>query len=494
MNAARAKLAALSLLVCLAAEPLTVRTGAASAAAPDGVQQQIEKITGCLTPAVVVRDEARSCTTLSARMEQLHVPGVSIAVIRNGSIAWARGYGVKRAGGAPVTAGTLFQAGSISKPLAAMAALRQVQEKKLALDADVNSELVSWKVPESAAAHGKVVTLRELLTHTAGFTVHGFPGYAAGARVPTLIEVLDGRSPANTPPIRLESEPGSRWNYSGGGYTVMQQTVLDATQTPFPALLHDTVLAPIGMAHSTNEQPLPAAMESEAATPYDEKGRPIRGGSHTYPEMAAAGLWTTPSDLALFCLETQRSLEGKANHVLSEELTREMVTPGKGSWGLGLQIGGAPGDPYFTHGGVNEGFESVFVAYEHHADGAVVMTNAQGGTRLAGEILRSIAAEYDWPDFKPVVHSAVNVDRAVLARYAGTYELAPGFSILVTLEGDRLFAQATDQSKLALFPESQTKFFLKAIDAQVEFFPGAQGQVPYMILHQGGQDAKGMKK
>ena len=480
-------------LVCFAA-PLgfgqTTQLPKVSPEAP----QHMEKVTSCLQPMVVVKDEPTPCPTLSKRMTELHIPGVSIAVIHNGSIEWARGFGVKQSGGEPISADTLFQAGSISKPLAAMAALRLVQEKKLTLDADVNSELVSWKVPASPAANGKPVTLRELLTHTAGFTVHGFPGYAASAPVPTLIQVLNGEKPANTPPIRLESEPGSRWNYSGGGFTVMQQTVLDATKEQFPKLLHDTVLAPIGMTHSTYQQPLPADLLPEAATPYDANGTAIPGGAHTYPEMAAAGLWTTPADLAHYCMEVELSLQGKANHVLSQDLTQQMLTPGKGQWGLGLQIGGSAGDPYFSHGGVNEGFESLFVAYEHHGDGAIVMTNAQGGSRLAAEVMQSIATEYNWPDFRPVIHTQVKVDPAVLARYVGGYELAPNFSIAFTLEGDQLMAQATNQPNVPVFPESQTRFFLKVVDAQVEFFPDDKGQVAYMILHQNGKDTKGIKK
>ena len=488
------KFGALGAVLCFSAQILIAQTSSTPQTVPPDVQQRIDKIASCLRPAVVVKDDPHPCTTLSERMSQLHVPGVSIAVIHNGAIEWARGFGVKQVGGAPVTAGTLFQAGSISKPLAAMAALHQVQEKKLSLDADVNSELVSWKVPASPAANGKIVTLRELLTHTAGFTVHGFPGYAANEPVPTLLQVLDGQKPANTSPIRLESEPGSKWNYSGGGYTVMQQTVLDVTKEPFPKLLHDTVLAPIGMTHSTYQQPLPSNLQPEAATPYEADGTAVTGGAHTYPEMAAAGLWTTPSDLARYCLETELSLQGKANHVLSVDITREMLTAGKGEWGLGLQIGGSAADPYFSHGGVNAGFESLFVAYEHHGDGAVVMTNAQGGSRLAMEIMQSVASEYGWPDFGPVVRTQVAVDPAVLARYVGTYELTPDFSIVFTLEGNQLMTQATHQPKFPVFPESQTRFFLKVVDAQVEFFTDDNGQVSYMILPQNGQEMKGVKK
>jgi CubicO group peptidase (beta-lactamase class C family) len=463
------------------------RTPEPKAVQPD-VQRHIQKVISCLPAAVVVKDDPHSCTTLAQQMDALHVSGVSIAVIHNGSIEWAQGFGVRNKGGASVGADTLFQAGSISKPVAAMAALVQVQNKKLTLDADINSELVTWKVPESAAANGKPVTLRELLTHTAGFTVHGFPGYAAGAPVPTLIQVLNGEKPANTPPIRLESEPGSKWNYSGGGYVVMEQTLLDTTKQPFPKLIHDTVLGPIGMTHSTYEQPLPADLQSVAATPYRADGTPVAGGAHTYPEMTAAGLWTTPSDLARYCIEVERSLEGKANHVLSQDLTQQMVTPGKGNWGLGLQIGGSSADPYFSHGGVNEGFESLFVAYEHHGDGAVVMTNAQGGIRLADQIMRSIGTEYGWPDFHPAMHAEIKLPHEMLARYVGAYRMSQGVYMTIRLSDEQLISRLTGQGDVPLFAEADGKFFPKVVQAELDFVKDSDGKVTALVLHQNGHD------
>jgi CubicO group peptidase (beta-lactamase class C family) len=459
------------------------------------VHQHIERITSCIRQPVAVKDDPHPCTPLSEMMAQLHIPGVSVAVIHNGSIEWARGFGLRQIdGNKPVDAETLFQAGSISKPLAALAALHLVQMGKLSLDADVNTELTAWKLPSSPAANGKPVTLRELLTHTGGTTVHGFPGYAANAPVPTLVQVLNGEPPANTPAIRIESEPGSKWNYSGGGYTIMQQMVLDVSHQSFPLLLHDSVLEPIGMTHSTYQQPLPASQRGDAATPYDEKGRAISGGAHTYPEMAAAGLWTTPSDLAKYAIEIEQSFQGKANQVLSKDMTQQMLAQGKGKFGLGVLIGGSPSDPYFSHGGVNEGFESLFVAYRNHGDGAVVMTNAEGGSLLADYVMRSIAMEYGWPDYRQAVRTQVKVDRATLARYVGTYQLAPDFSMTVTLEGDQLITQLTDQDKVPIFPESQAKFFTKVVAADIEFLSNEKGQVTALVLHQNGRDIKGVKQ
>ena len=457
-------------------------------------QQHIKDVEAGLLPSIVVKGDPHPAHSLSERMAALHVNGVSVAVIHHGAIEWAQGFGVMSVGGAPVIAETLFQAGSISKPLAAMATLRLVQEGKLSLDADVNTELTSWKLPDAPIAGGKRVTLRELLTHTGGTTVHGFPGYAVGEPVPSLVQVLNGEKPANTPAIRIEAEPGTKWNYSGGGYTIMQQMVIDVTKEPFPKVLHDSVLKPIGMTHSTYEQPLPAEWRAMAATPYEADGKPIAGGAHTYPEMAAAGLWTTPSDLARYLIEVQQSLKGEANHVLSQKMTKEMLTPGMGEYGLGLAIGGAAADPYFGHGGVNAGFESTMTAYENDGEGAVVMTSAQGGSRLADEVMRSIATVYHWPDFQPKERAVVTVDPKILATYVGTYELTPTFSLAVTVEDGHLMSQATGQPSFAMLAESETKFFPSAFDAEIEFFKDGQGKAAYLVLRQGGRETKAMRK
>jgi CubicO group peptidase (beta-lactamase class C family) len=443
---------------------------------------------------VVERDDPQICQRLGDRMAAYNVPGVSIAVIRSGSIEWARGFGVVQTGGGAVTTETLFQAGSISKPVAAMAALHLVEKGKLSLDADVNQALTSWKIPPSEAAPGAVVTLRELLSHTAGLTVHGFPGYSAGVPLPTLVQVLNGDRPANTSPIRLEAIPGQHWKYSGGGYTVMQQLLLDVSHQSFPELLRETVLAPIGMARSTYEQPLPVELRAGAATPYTAGHGPVEGGFHTYPEMAAAGLWTTPTDLARLAIEIQRSLRGDANHVLSVEMTRQMLVSGKGKHGLGFPIGGSPDNPFFSHGGINAGFEAVLIAYEHSGDGAVVMTNAQGGQLLAGEILRGIGSVYGWPDVHPIVRTSVKVDPAILATYTGVYQLSPAFSITVTVEDGQLIAQATHQRKMPLFAESESRFFAKIVDAQLEFFGTNAEEISHLVLHQDGHDTRGERK
>jgi CubicO group peptidase (beta-lactamase class C family) len=469
-------------------------TGAAVAQNAPEIEQHIQHVTSGLIGGVVLKGGENSTRTLAERMRELNVPGVSIAVIHNGKIEWARGFGVRSVGGAPVNAETMFQAGSISKPLAAMACLRLVQQGKLSLDTDVNTYLTSWKLPSDPVQQGKPVTLRELLTHTGGTTVHGFPGYASNEPVPTVIQVLNGEKPANTPAIRSEAAPGARWNYSGGGYTIMQQVLLDVTKEPFQKLLHDTVLAPIGMTRSTYDQPLPLALRDNAATPYRGDGKPVEGGAHTYPERAAAGLWTTPTDIAKYAIEVDRSLDGKANHVLSAEMTREMLKRGMGNWGLGLEIGGSDTNPWFSHGGVNEGFVNIFYMFEKSGDGAVVMTNGDQGGQIGDELIHSIANEYNWPDLRPTVRTAIHVDPKILDTYVGTYELNKGVDLAITVENGQLMGQAPGQPKLPLYAETETRFFLLVVPTSIEFVKDGQGKVTSAVLHLNGHDRSAPKK
>lgn len=279
---------------------------AAWAPAPNPKIQRVEK---GLRPPVLVQGD--TTWTLEERMRLYKVHGVSVAVIKDFKIEWAAGYGLADVeAGKPVTASTLFQAGSISKPVAAMGALALVEKGKLPLDRDINAVLKSWKIPENARTRKAPVTLEGLLSHTAGVTVHGFPGYAAGTPVPTLIQVLDGAPPANTAPIRVDLDPGAQYRYSGGGYTIAQQAMIDVTGQPFPGILAETVLRPIGMTSSTYEQPLPEARVADAATGYRADGAPVPGKRNVYPEMAAAGLWTAPTDLARFAIAVQKTPRG----------------------------------------------------------------------------------------------------------------------------------------------------------------------------------------
>lgn len=462
---------------------LVTLTAAALAQSAGPLEQRIERVQNGLLPPVMVKGQPAPTKKLADEMAAMHVPGVSIAVIYDGKIEWARGFGVTSLGGSPVTPETLFQAASISKPVAALAVLRLVEAGKLSLDTDVNQYLKSWQLPGNAFTDKTKVTIRELLTHTAGLTVHGFAGYAAGERVPTLIQVLNGEKPANSAPIRVDTEPGTMWRYSGGGYEIAQQILIDVTGQPFPKLMHDTVLAPIGMTHSTYEQPLPTSRIGEIALPYQGNGKPIEGGPHTYPEMAAAGLWTTPSDLARYALEIQQTLAGASHKVISQTTVKMMLTPGLNQWGLGPELGGGTGLRYFSHGGANEGYRCHLVAY-FKGDGVVVMTNGDNGGQLALEIVRSVAREYGWPDFQPETRAAVTLDTKALEAYAGAYQSEYG-AFTITNAGDQLWAEFVGQPKVRLYPENDREFFATATEATFTFDLDAQGKPTQLILHQG---------
>jgi CubicO group peptidase (beta-lactamase class C family) len=357
---------------------------------------RIKRVENGLAPVAAAPDAPGA--NILDRMDALKVPGAGIAVINNFKVEWAKGYGAADAETKePVGVSTLFQAASISKPVTAMAVLKLVQDRRLDLDADVNSALMSWKLPGNEFTAGTKVTLKHLLSHTGGLTVHGFPGYAIPGPVPTLLMVLDGVKPANTPAIRVDQAPGRAFRYSGGGYEIVQQILLDVEGKTFPELMRELVLSPIGMYDSTFEQPLPADQLGGAAAGHGAGGTPIPGKRHTYPEMAAAGLWTTPTDLAAFAIEIQKGALGRSNKVLSRATAEKMLTPVLQNYGLGLGIDPAGG--YFQHDGSNAGFTCFLYAGQRSGKGVVVMTNSDVGGPLFREILRSVAREYAWENF-----------------------------------------------------------------------------------------------
>jgi CubicO group peptidase (beta-lactamase class C family) len=448
----------------------------------------IQRVAAGLLPAVVIAGEPSPAMKLEERMRDLHVPGVSIAVIHDGAIQWARGFGSSAIGGPPVSPETLFQAGSISKPVAAVAALALVQAGKLDLDTDVNLRLKDWKIPANSYTDESKVTLRNLLNHSAGTTVHGFAGYQAGTPVPSLVEVLNGAPPANSAPVIVDFRPGTQFRYSGGGYTIMQQLLADVTGKPFPNLVEEVVLRPLGMTNSSFLQPLPAR-ELNAATPYRADGAPVPGGPHTYPELAAAGLWSTPTDVARFAVALMDAWSDRNTPVLSQLTAIEMLTPGLGNYGLGPVVTVSPPHRSFSHAGTNDGFVNSMVAFEN-GDGAVVMTNGANGSLLAGEILRSIAIEYrwHWPAAQPKVRQRTTVSLELLDRLVGCYQLAPKFLLEISREGNRLFAQGTGQERFEIFPESDRDFFYTVIDAVISFHSNGQSNAAQLIFRQGGAD------
>jgi len=378
---------------------------------------------------------------IQSQIDRRQIVALSLAIVHEGRIVDARAYGTTaRNGRTPITTSTLFQAGSISKPVSALGALRLVDHGKLSLDEDVNKKLKSWRVPDNEFTRTERVTLRRLLTHMAGLTGRGFPGYDITERIPSVPEVLDGKG--NTDPVRVDAIPGSVQRYSGGGYTVMQQLVEDVSGKPFEKYMNDEILKPLGMTNSTFQQPLPAEWARQTATGYLTDRTAVAGRWHVYPEMAAAGLWTTPTDLAKYIIGVQQALAGKSK-VLSARMTREMLTDQKDFQGLGPAVEGTGLNWRFSHNGRTRGFDALLIAYAEAGEGLVVMINGNDNSTLIqgnccqNRIVNFVARKYNWPNYTvdtPETVKTVDVDSALLSAFSGRYELqSPS---MITLGGD----------------------------------------------------------
>jgi len=424
--------------------------------------------------------------SLQERMTFYNIKGVSIAVIRNYKVEWAKGYGwadseEKRA----VTTQTVFQAASISKSLNGVGVLKLVQEGKLNLSTDINQYLKSWKFPYDSISKGNKITTAHLLSHTAGLTIHGFPGYATGDALPNIPEILDGVKPANTKSVRSAFEPGIKYQYSGGGTTISQKIVEDITGMPYHKYMWDKVLKPLGMHNSTFAHEAGKGNTILRATAYLNDGKPVTGKYHIYPEQAAAALWTTPSDIAQYIIETQLALQGKSNKVLSQEMTKLRLTPvvdSVAALGVFNQKKGA--HTYFQHGGSNAGFRSQYLGSLEGGNGVVVMVNSDNGAILS-EIINSVATVYNWSGFyEPKFHKTILVDSLILNMYVGNYNLN-NQSISIVRVGDKLVLKQGPQQMNVHFTSDKDFIILEVPNVEYSFIKDAYNKVEGIQIKRG---------
>jgi len=477
--------AGLALTVLLGCAPVDPQLG-------DSAGARVDRVLADLRPALEIRGEPPVRWTLAERLAHHHVPAVSIAVIDSGRIAWARAVGLREAGSPDsVDTETMFQAGSISKPTFAVLAMQLVQDGVLDLDEDVNRRLTSWRVPENRFTRVEKVTLRRLLSHRAGLTVHGFPGYAQGDPIPTVVQILDGEPPANTGPVRVDTFPGAIERYSGGGTTVAMLLVTDVTGRTLPELMDERVFRPTEMTRSTYRQPLPDSHRANAASGHRPDGSIVSGKFNTYPEMSAAGLWTTATDLAKLAIELQRVRIGAGGSLMRPAALETMLTiqgPPGSSFGIGYHLDGSGPDLEFAHDGADEGFRASFVAFAERGQGAVVMTNGDHGDGLAAEIMAAIAVEYGWPSHRPREKVALRLDSTKLAPLVGDYAFPfrRGEPVIghVTLEAGKLYFEAADASfgKTELLADSDSTFFTRGSDLPARFLSDDAGRVTGLSL------------
>lgn len=406
------------------------------------------------------------------RMKSHMVNGVSIAVIHNFKIEWAKGYGFADiAEKKKVTPQTLFQAASISKSLSAIGALKLVQDKKIDLDADINKYLRSWKFPYDSVSNSKRITLRNLLNHSAGLSVSGFPGYFVTDSIPTIIKILDGKHPSKTPAVRSVLEPGIRYQYSGGGICITQVLMTDITNQPFEEYMQQSTLIPLGMNASFFAQPPPSEKKELLATAYNRDGSEVNGKYCIYPELAAGGLWTTPTDIAKYIIETQLALLGKSSKVLTPEMTKIRLSPFDGYSALGVYI--HHNGRYFEFSGGNSGFISKYWADMENGNGVVVMTNS-ANVQIIPEIVNSVAVTYDWKDFyKPVIKKIISISEPILNSYVGDY-LFGETKISVIKKNKRLFI--VEDQPYELYFTTENDFFISEFEGDYRFLKDANGK------------------
>jgi CubicO group peptidase (beta-lactamase class C family) len=426
--------------------------------------------------------------TLAERMAHYKVPGLSVAIIDGGRVVEAAGFGLADAvTGAPVTPDTLFQACSMSKPVAALAVMRAVERGELDLDAPVNTYLTSWQLPSGDGFDAREVTLRRLLSHTAGTSVPGFGGYPMGTDVPTTVQVLDGAAPANSVPVRIVLPPGGQDQYSGGGTTIAQLVLEELTGLPCVALFARDALGPLGMTDSTFAQPLPEALWARAATGHDQGGLPVAGRWHVYPEYAAAGLWTTAADYAGFLIGMQAAARAEGGALSPEGVAAMMTAQPHSTHGIGPEISGTGNSLRFGHSGGNRGFRCDSRAYLHLGKGAVVLVNGEGvgnaGWTLTRELMNAIARAHDWPDFAKAARKPMVLGDADLAPLAGRYAAGEA-EVVVSVQDGVLRSRSTFAAERTLLALSPTDFFTPESPYDLRF-ELADGRAAAFVIHDG---------
>ncbi|MFN8239464.1 MAG: serine hydrolase domain-containing protein [Bacteroidales bacterium] len=441
---------------------------------PAEVLSRIDSVEKNLAGWVVVKDESR--WTLQQRMHDYRIKGLCIAVIRDYKIEWIKGYGLAdSAENRPVDLNTLFQAASISKTINSMGIMRLVQEGRLDLDADINKYLRTWKSPFDT------ITTAQLLSHTAGLSQHGFPGYLRGVSLPDITQILNGEPPADTKAVVPLARPGQRVIYSGGGVTISQLLLTDITGQPYDRWMKREVLDPLGMKSSFYTQPPPASSFKNLATGYKPDGSEVPGKYHVYPELAAAGLWTNPGDLARYIIETQLCYNGKSEKVISTELMKKRLTPVIDNAALGVFIVKRGSGTWFLHDGGNEGFTCMAIGSLDSGDGAVIMTNSDNGS-IMDEVINSVATVYAWKDYYvPQERTPVSISSEKLLKFIGEYDLGGGSAEIK--QGDDGLILDVYGMGWKMFFTSDSTFFVKEYNSDLKFGFRKDGSVSSIIMN-----------
>jgi len=441
--------------------------------------EKIKEVENNITGRVILNNAPPS--TIAERMAKYKVKGMSIAVIHDYKIVWAKGYGwADEAEKSRVTTETLFEPGSISKSLNAVGILKLAQDKKVDLYTDINTYLASWKFPYDSLSKGKKITLAEILSHNAGLSTYGFPGRTINGAIPTIPQVLDGLPPAVTPAVRSMFEPDLKYEYSGGGITISQLLLTDVTGQLYDVWMYENVLKPLGMLNSTYAQPPAKDKQHLCASGYYADGARVLNKYRIYPEQAAAGLWTTPSDLCNYIIDMQLANQGKPSKVLSPEMVKLHLTPyNDGPAAMGTFFDDRNGAKYFLHDASNDGFCGLYVASLDSGDGVVIFLNSSDA-RLLLDVLNSVAKAYNWQNYysepqKRETGKVVVIPDSILKKYEGIYLYDQLWAGVEKKDNEYQFYSANTYAKM-YFTKS-TSFFNEEFQAVKEFLKDEKGNV-----------------
>jgi CubicO group peptidase (beta-lactamase class C family) len=470
------------LMMGLQANRLHTQTNGAHTSSQD-ISDRIADVEAKLTAPVVIEGAEQVFHSLAEQMEFYGVPGVSIAVINEGRIEWAKGYGIRDAGtNLPVDENTIFQAASLSKPVSALGVLHWVSEGVLDLDANINDFLVSWKLPENEFTRTRSVTLRHLLSHTAGLAGQLMGAYSREEQIPTYVQMLEGMPPARTDPVRVEAVPQTVFRYAGAGYLIALQTTIDVVGRPYSDAVHEAVFEPVRMRRSGYHQPDEFSGFENVAAGHDGMGVVLEGRWQVMANLAGGGLWTTPSDLCLLAIEVQRALRGESS-IITRELAEEMLTAQMGSYGLGFFIQGEGEDLAFSHGGDNQTFHNYLFAYAGRGQGVAIMTNGEKGSYLYPEILRAVGIVYDWSALKPSVIVPIGLSAEMASKYIGRYVFNEVLPVNLTHEDDHLRMLGDDGRVFLWYPDSENHFIDTITGWELEFVFDENDEVTAALLH-----------
>ncbi len=353
------------------------------------------------TRELIFEDSIISKYSIIDRMKFYKIPSVSIAVINNGKIEWTKTYGyadieTKRLANTT----TLYQVASITKSVNGLGIMKLVQDGKLTLTKDIRNYLKSWTFPDNELSKNKLITLKNLLSHTAGLSVHGFIGYSTSDSIPTINQILNGERPANNESIKPIYPINEHFEYSGGGYSVIRKILDDNISSNYDSLMQAVVLKPLKITNSTFSQPLLTQYKNYAYGS-DKEMQPLKGNYYIYPEQSAGGLWSTATDIAKFVLSIQNDLKGSPNSLIDKHLSDEMLTPVLNNYALGFGVVQKSGEKYFWHEGENYGYNSIYYGSFTTGKGVVILTNGypSNGQPFIQELLNSVATAYSWKDF-----------------------------------------------------------------------------------------------